>query len=285
MTGAPTTPSAELFPIEAECFHSEFQRYFKGKRQNFFLSLATFRPLWDCLQLLNDIWMRESSNMEHLSNQTHLLPKTLFASAHARFLTAIELGFSCCIGDAYSVLRDGIEAVAHAHKMFKEPATATAWTDKHKGKAQRAAYKKIFEDEKKKNLFPDGVPGLPHLHVYYAQFSELATHTSVTSIGKGFEDLSTTGTVKWAFHYFETNPQRLAGFLNALLQVATHMEEVFYTCFEPRLRLDPDLTAMRAKFQQIRQQQTYYLKGIYEQGLSKKRPAHPKYAAYFADKR
>ena len=122
----PSIPAPELFPIEKECFHSDFREYFKGKRQNFFLTLTMFRPLWDCLQLLNDIWMRELSNLEHLTEQTHLLPKTIFTAAHARFLTAVELGFSCCIGDGYTILRDGIESVAHAHKIFKEPQAATA---------------------------------------------------------------------------------------------------------------------------------------------------------------
>jgi hypothetical protein len=133
-------PTAQLFPLEDECFHIEYQKYYRGKRQNFFLTLTAFRPLWNCLQLLNDIWMREFSDLEHLNDQTHLLPKTIFSSAHAKYLTAIELGFSCCIGDAYSILRDAIEAVAHAHKLLKEPSTAEAWTNKHKGKAEEAAY-------------------------------------------------------------------------------------------------------------------------------------------------
>jgi hypothetical protein len=259
-------PVVELLPLEKECFHKDFAEYYTGKRQNFFLTLTAFRPLWDCLHLLNDIWMRESSNLEHLTEQTHLLPKIIFMAAHARFLNAIELGFSCCIGDAYSVLRDGIESVAHAHKILKEPATAgAAWSEKHQGKTQKGTYNKIFEEKKKDNLFPDGVPGLRQLHFYYEQFCELATHTSVTSIGKSFQDVSEPGMMRWAFHYFETNPQRLAAFLGALLQVSTHMEEVFYSCFETRLKLDPELDRMRSQFLLLRQQQTQHLQKIYEQ--------------------
>lgn len=78
--------------------------------------------------------------------------------------------------------------------ILKEPATAgVAWTEKHQGKTHKAAYNKIFEDNKKDNLFPANVPGLRHLHTYYGHFCELATHTSVTSIGKSFKDLSTKG--------------------------------------------------------------------------------------------
>lgn len=197
-----TAPAAELFPIEAECFHSEFQKYFIGKGQHFFLTLNAFRPLSDCLQLLNDIWMRESSNLEHLTDQTHLLPKIIFISAHARFLTALELGYSCCIGDAYSVLRDGIESVAHAHRIFKDPAAAAAWSTKHQGEAELKAHDKIFKWDKKKNLFPEDVPSLAKLQTYYGNFCEMATHTSVTSIGKSFEDVSEAGKLRWVFHYF-----------------------------------------------------------------------------------
>ena len=200
MTDKPSTPaSAELFPIEKECFHAEYQKYFLAKRQNFFISLAAFRGLWDALQLLNDILTREHSNLEHLTDETHVLPKTIFAAAHARYLTAIELGFSCCIGDAYSILRDGIESVAHAHRLFKDPAAAAAWTAKHQGEAEEKAHDKIFKWDKKKNLFPDDVPALTHLYTYYAHFCELATHTSVTSIGKNFIDQSTEGMLRWGF--------------------------------------------------------------------------------------
>jgi hypothetical protein len=268
MTKKLSAPAGELFPIEKGCFHKEFQKYFQGKRQNFFLTLTAFRPLWDCLQLLNDIWMRESSNLEHVSDQTHLLPKLIFTSAHARFLTAIELGFSCCIGDAYSVLRDGIEAVAHAHRMFKDPAAAKVWTTKHQGKDELKAHDKIFKWDKKKNLFPDDVPSLSKLQTYYEQFCEMATHTSVTSIGKSFKDSSIAGNVCWEFQYFEINPQRLAAFLSALLQVSAHMEEVFYGCFETRLNLDPELGQMRSRFSVIRKQQTQYLMGVYKGGSS-----------------
>jgi hypothetical protein len=256
-------PTAELLPFEKERFRSEYERYFKGKRQNFFRALTEFGGLWDALQLLNDIWMREFSHTETLLDKGHLLPKTVFMAAHARFLTAIELAFSCCVGDAYSILRDGIEATTHAHKMFKEPAAATAWTDKHKGTAQLAAYKKIFEEKKKENLFPEE-HGLRRLHFYYANLSELATHTSVTSIGKHFKEVLTPGNVRWEFNYFETNSQRLAAFLSVLLPVSSHMEDAFFGCFGTRLNLDSELVRMRSQFQLVRKQQMKYPKDIYK---------------------
>jgi len=47
------------------------------------------------------------------------------------------------------------------------------------------------------------------------------------------------------------------------------MEEVFYSCFETRLNLDPELSRMRAEFLEIKQQQTLHLMGIYNQAMSK----------------
>jgi hypothetical protein len=259
------SPKPDLLPLEQQRFRVQYQTYFKGKRQNFFRTMTEFKDLWDGLQLLNDIWMRELSNLEHLREATQMLPKLLFAAAHARFLTALELGFCCCIGDAYSILRDGIETVAHAYKISSEPTTGPVWISKHKGKAEEVAYLKIFEKKKKENLFPEK-HGLRELHKYYGQFSEMATHTSAASVGRGFKESSTAGNTRWEFHYFETDPQRLAGLLLALLQVSSRMEEVFYVCFETRQDLDPDLARMRAEFRQIREQQRRYLRETYKLG-------------------
>ena len=258
-----SSPGAELLLLEQERFRPEFQTYFKGKRQNFFRTMTEFRDLWDALQRLNDIWMRELSNLEHLREPTQMLPKLLFASAHARFLTALELGFSCCIGNAYSILRDGIETVAHAYKILSEPTTGSVWTNKHKGKAEEDAYIKIFEKKKKENLFPEK-HGLRQLYDYYGKFSEMATHTTVASIGRGFRESPSTGAARWEFHYFETEPKRLAGLLFTLLQVSARMEEVFYVCFETRQHLDHELRRMRNDFGQMREQQRLYLQKTYK---------------------
>ena len=79
-------------------------------------------------------------------------------------IKAADLGFSCCIGDAYSLLRDGIEFTAHAHKIFNEPVVTKAWAEKMQGKTQTGAYDKNFTHNKKKNLFPDKF-GLKQLHM------------------------------------------------------------------------------------------------------------------------
>ena len=247
-----------LLPLEEQRFHDEYKTYFKHKRGNFLKSLTEFADLWECFQLLNDIWMREMSDLEVLRDQYQMLPNMLFRAAHARMLTAIEVGFSCCIGDAYSILRDGIESVTHGHKISVEPSTAKAWTDKLKGEAEEKAYDKIFTWNKKQNLFPEQ-HGLRRLHIFYGQFSEMATHSGVASVGKSFMDLSSPEKLTWGINYFETDPQKLALFLFAMLVVSSYMEEAFYGCYDTRLNLDTDLGDMRSRFNAKKEQQRRYL--------------------------
>jgi len=251
-----------LLPLEEAQFHEEYKKYYQHKRGNFFKSATEFSQLWECFQLLNDIWMREMSDLEVLRDQYQLLPRMIFTAAHARIVTAMELGFSCCIGDAYSILRDGIESVTHAHRIFIEPDAATAWTNKGKGRTEEAAYDRIFTHNKKENLFPEQ-HGLRRLHVFYAQFSEMATHSGVPSVGKSFMDMSTPDQLCWGFSYFETDPRRLALFLLTLLLVSSYMEEAFYACYEARLNLDAGLVALRLKLGAMREQQSTFLKTKY----------------------
>jgi hypothetical protein len=260
MPGPPVPP---LLPEEQQPFHQVYAKYFQTKRGNFFQSLKVFRGVWDCLQLLCDIWQREMADLESLIDQNQLLPKMLFTAAHARFLTAIELSFSCCIADAYSILRDGIESISHAYKIFYEPNLIPTWTNKHRGKAEEKAYDLIFTYNKKTNLYPDK-DGMNHLFSYYGQFCEMATHSSVTSLGNAFKDASTATNLRWEYHYFQTDANKLAVFLFTLLQVSAHMEQAFFACFEPRLKLDPELANMRARFSTEKATQRQYLKATYQ---------------------
>jgi hypothetical protein len=255
-----------LLPLEDQRFHDQFKRYFRHKRGNFFKAITEFADLWECFQLLNDIWMREMDDLKVLRDKDHLLPRMLFTAAHSKFINAVELGFSCCIGDAYSLLRDGIEFTAHAHKIFSEPSVTKVWAEKMRGKTQTGAYDRIFTHNKKKNLFPDKF-GLKQLHMYYAQLSEIGTHSNTTSLGKSFKDASTPTTVTWGFHYFETDPRKVAVFLFSMLVISAHIEETFFGCYETRLNLDYELVKMRAKFNQLKEQQRVSLKAKYKIGV------------------
>lgn len=72
------------------------------------------------------------------------------------------------------------------------------------------------------------------------------------------------------FHYFETNPHRLAALFHALLLASAHMEEVFFRCFETRLDLDSELVRMRAQFKAQKTQQARYLLQIYKTHVAKR---------------
>jgi hypothetical protein len=213
--------------------------------------------LWDCFQLLCVIWFHEMADQVAATEEKQMLPKTLLTAALARFFTAMELGFSCCIGDACSILRDGIKAVSHAYKLSNEPHLTTVWTQKG-----TAAYQKTFEENKKDNLFPDE-NGLRALHWYYPAFSETATHTNSTSGGTNFGEIRDAETIRWEYHYFVTDPNRLVVFLFMLLDASAVMEQVCFVCFESRLGFDHRLTYMRKRFDDLKEQQKSYLKGKY----------------------
>jgi len=92
----------------------------------------------------------------------------------------------------------------------------------------------------------------------------LATHSSVVSVGRSFTDISDAEKIRWAFHYFEIDPQRLAIFLFTMLQASSHMEEAFFGCFETRLNLDHGLVKMRNDFNLIKEEQRNYLGKTYK---------------------
>lgn len=87
-----------LYPEEEHAFHEEYAKYFRTKRGNFFQSLKVFRGVWDCLQLLNDVWQREMSDLQSLTDQHHLLPKRSLRQPTRASLLAIELSFPVVSG-------------------------------------------------------------------------------------------------------------------------------------------------------------------------------------------
>ncbi len=259
MTESLANPVNDLLPFETERFRPEYLKYFTDKRHNFKTSLSKFRGVWDSLQLLNDIWMREFSGLEHSIQADRMLPLVIFKFAHSKFLVAIELGFSCCVADSYSILRNGIEATAHAHRIFREPTLAEVWAKKA---SDKAVYNAAFEENKKKSLYPDDLP-IGKLHFYWTHFSESSTHSSADSVGLSFEQKKVDGKILWGINYFQNNPKRLAVFFLALLIASFHMETVFFDCFEERLKLDSQLVTMRGTFARMKEEQRNFLNRTY----------------------
>lgn len=238
---------ADLHEVERKYISEPYKEYFLAKRQNFFATLQAFKDLWDCFMLLDNVWMREFSDLERVTDTRAMVPLNLFANAHAQFRTAIELGFSTRIGDAWNLLRSAIESAVYAAKIWREPDLAIVWAAKEDGKQEFEAFRDAFERDKKESIFP-AKHGLERLHQHYSSFSEEGTHTSVSAIGLRHTAEHGPHDLNWRLEYFESDPQRLAIFLFSLLDASAEMEQALFNCFDVRLKLDPELANMRAEF-------------------------------------
>ncbi|OFW38504.1 MAG: hypothetical protein A3J28_02765 [Acidobacteria bacterium RIFCSPLOWO2_12_FULL_60_22] len=236
-----------LLPFERQNLHLHYKDFYITKRNNFFATIQAFPELWRCFEFLNDIWQREFADLERGRDVKTMLPSILFMNAHARFLVAFELAFSCCTSDASNVLRSGIESVAYAHKILRQPELAVVWLDKDEGAEERKAYERAFQKNKRESLFsPEH--GLGMLYKCWCDYSEIATHSTVASIGLRFQSVETPTDISWRLNYFEADQPNLAAFLFSFLVASLHMENVHFRSFEGRLKLDVRLGRMRSDF-------------------------------------
>ena len=106
-----------LVPFEIQNIPAEYRRYYAMKRNNLFASIQQVPDLWNCYHMLDQIWFREFEDLNTTTNPGRMFPLLLYFNAHAKIHVALELAFSGCLAEARSILRDGIEFVAHAHAM------------------------------------------------------------------------------------------------------------------------------------------------------------------------
>ncbi len=238
-----------LMAFESRSFFSEYKDYYKAKRQNFYATIQSFPQLWECFQRLDQIWAHEFNDMHVVTDPNTMFPGMLFMSAHAKFRIAMELGFSCCLAEAWDALRGAIEPVAHAHKIVREPNLLKVWLDKDEGKQQAEAFKEAFERKKKTSLFPPQ-DGLDKLHHYYSQYSEWGTHTTVGSMAQRFKSESSEGGTEWRLIYTGADPKLLATSLFSMLMASSLMEGALFGAFKNRLQMDTDLAKMRDELTQ-----------------------------------
>jgi hypothetical protein len=241
-----------LLTFEDEHFASGYKEYYKAKRQNFFATIQCFSGLWDCFQRLDQIWTREFQDMNVVTDTRTMLPGLLFMNAHAKFRIALELGFSCCLGEAWDALRGAIESVAHGHKISREPAMVKVWLDKDHGKKEAELFKQAFERNKKTSLFP-AQDGLDKLHHFYSQFSEWGTHTTVGSMAQRFKSVGTEGGTEWRLNYTGADLKLLAVSLFSMLMASSLMEGALFSVFKNRLQMDVELANMRGELAQATQ--------------------------------
>lgn len=244
-----TDPNDLLTAFERSTLSGPYKEYASAKRNNLFASIQLFRPIWDCCMLANDIWLRGFRDMDNLSSTTQMIPLSLYMNAHAKMLVTIELGFSGCISEAHSILRDAIESVAHAHRMLINPGLQTVWLQRNDGNAGRDGFKHEFIDAKKDRLFA----GLPVLHRLWRQFSDWGSHTSMNSILMRFQIQETPTHIQYRMNYTGAEQEDWTKILLVMLDTFAAMEELFYSDFRSRLTLDHELSALRTSFDQAKE--------------------------------
>jgi hypothetical protein len=57
-----------LVPFEEKHLRGEYRTYFITKRTNYFATIHAFGPLWNCYIGLDEIWEREFSDLQRITN-------------------------------------------------------------------------------------------------------------------------------------------------------------------------------------------------------------------------
>jgi hypothetical protein len=236
-----------LLPFEETNLRGDYRDYFVIKRSNYFTTIHTFSRLWNCYLGLDEIWVREFSDLQRITQPGQALPIKLFSNCHAQFRVAFELGFSTCIAEAWNIVRSSIETAAQAHKIWREPKLASVWAKKDDGPQEAKTYKAAFETHKKESLFPVE-HGLRELYSYYGDYSELGTHPTISALALRHNIEVDDKDMSWRHEYLETKPERMASFLFTMLTACALVEKAFCDCFDSRLKLDPVLLKMREVF-------------------------------------
>jgi hypothetical protein len=243
-----------LLPFEEGHLRGDYRTYFTRKRTNYFTTIHTFPNLWDCYLMLDEIWTREFHDLERITQSGQMLPLTLYMNAHAQFRAAFELAFATCIGEAWNIVRSSIETAVQAHKIRRHPDLALVWARKDHRKKEYKAYRDAFETNKKESLFPQE-HGLRELHAFYAEYSELGTHPTISALALRHNIVTDAKDMTWRHEYLDTHPERVAPFLLTMLNACSLVEKAFFDSFSQRLDLDIELGRMREEFL-LRKRQT-----------------------------
>jgi hypothetical protein len=236
-----------LLPIEEQAIRGGYRQYFICKRTNYFASIQAFPELWDCFLRLDEIWLREFSDLERIRQRGQILPLHLFMNSHAQSRVGFELAFSSCLGEAWNIIRSSIESAVQAHKIGREPNLALVWMRKDNSPADKKAYKKAFEEHKRESLFP-AQHGLDALYSYYCSYSEWGTHPTLAAVALRHKIEKTSADVNIRHEYLEGNPERPASSLFIMLEACGLIEGACFDCFKARLDLDAQLVRMRHEF-------------------------------------
>jgi hypothetical protein len=240
-----------LHKFETDNIPDQYRAYYGIKRNNFFASIQGFPEMWQYYLRLDAIWMREFADLQGVRDATSMFPLVLYFNAHAKMRAAMELAFSGCMAEARSILRDAIEFVAHAHTMISDPELQKTWLSKNDGNAALEEFKNAFERQKKTGVFK----GLDELHKTWGELSETGSHANINAIVDRFVQLTADDHIEFRLNYIGPEDHKLwaLGLLAMLLTCST-MEQILFSDYEGRLKLDNELMRMRGEFDKYKEQ-------------------------------
>jgi hypothetical protein len=169
-------------------------------------------------------------------------------NAHAKIRVSIELGFSGCMAEARSILRDAVEFVAHAHRVMGDTALQKLWLGKDE---DEKAWNEEFLHTKKEKLFK----GLDELHRKWGELSERGSHANILGLVGRFHIVESDKHIDWQLHYCGGEDERSWALeMFTLLLTCFTMEDVFFRDFQGRLILDDRLRLKRNAFQSSKEE-------------------------------
>lgn len=243
-----------LLAAEERSLRNPYKEYFTTKRRNYLNVVRDLPELWDCYLRLDEIWARDLDNMRVVVEKERPPLVALFRQSHQQFRIAFELGFSTAVTEAFSIMRGSIDSAMVAYKIFREPNALAIWLHKNDDKKKLKEFRDTFNTG---NLFPSRL-GLSELKSFYSDYSDWGTHPGVGAISLHTTIAATTYGQDWNHTYLETNGKRAVAFLYRMLEAAAMVENVCFTCFEDRLKLDSSLAGLRVDLQN-RKQHTAHL--------------------------
>jgi len=241
----PASDSAEeefLTRFERENLPPEYKQHYLTKRQNFHASIQGFPELWDLYLLLDKIILREFADLTTRPDLKTLFPLFLYMEAHVKIRASMELALSVCMPEARSILRDGIEFVAHAHHMLKDPELQKTWLSKND---EAKAFAAAFEKNKKTGLFD----GLEALHKKWGELSETGAHATINAVSQRYVQTQDEKGINFQWNYCGIDSQAWALEIFAMMLTFFEMEQTLYLDYEDRLKLDDALLRMRQEFE------------------------------------
>ena len=239
-----------LVKFEIDNFPAEYRRYYSMKRNNLFARIQEFNALWKLYIQLDEIWMREFSDLQSLREPYSMLPILCCMNAHVKMRVSLELAFSDCLAEARSILRDAIEFFAHAHAMHSDTSLQKTWLDKVNGKQELEAFKDAFERNKKQGLFK----GLDELHKTWGQLSETGSHANAIAMSERFVQIESDDHVEFRLNYTGSGTQMWVPSIFTMLLTCFTMEDTFFKDYNDRLKFDIELIGKRTAFQNAKEQ-------------------------------